>query len=162
MRWYDAIESSIAERHAFIKEYHDLSKRLDENLAARHSLSTKEILANAQNLPLLVLVIGESTQRNYLSLYGYPLSTTPRLEALEQAGNLVLFRDFISSFPNTDRSLQRALTFSHYENPSLRGGNNKTLLIFSILHSTKPTGSAIKICFSFMVTPQRSSRAERT
>ncbi len=64
----------------------------------------------------MVLIIGESTQRNYMSLYGYPLKTTPNLDALAESKDLFVFSDVISPHSHTDPSLAKALTFSNYEN----------------------------------------------
>ena len=56
----------------------------------------------------LVLVIGESTNRHRMSLYGYHRQTSPRLEALRS--ELSIFTDVVSSHSNTRDSLQHALT----------------------------------------------------
>ncbi|MCW1360583.1 phosphoethanolamine transferase, partial [Campylobacter jejuni] len=60
--------------------------------------------------------IGESTQRNYMSLYGYNLETTPNLKVLERNGNLIKFNDVISPFASTQASLRRVMNFSNIEN----------------------------------------------
>ncbi|MBN0466987.1 sulfatase-like hydrolase/transferase, partial [Pseudomonas aeruginosa] len=41
--------------------------------------------ANGDTPRTLVLVIGESTSRKHMSLYGYPRETTPQLDALKAA-----------------------------------------------------------------------------
>jgi heptose-I-phosphate ethanolaminephosphotransferase len=64
----------------------------------------------------LVLVIGESTTSRHMSLYGYPRQTSPRLEALRNAG-LIVFEDVIAPRPYTIEVLQQALTFAHQEAP---------------------------------------------
>lgn len=53
-----------------------------------------------------------------MSLYGYKIDSTPALRALAKRGNLVVFDDVISPHSHTDLSLQKALTFSNYENAS--------------------------------------------
>ncbi len=58
----------------------------------------------------LVLVIGESTNRNRMSLYGYPRPTTPNLDALRD--ELVVFKDVISPRPYTIEALQQVLSFA--------------------------------------------------
>ncbi|WP_044419345.1 phosphoethanolamine transferase CptA [Halarcobacter anaerophilus] len=65
----------------------------------------------------LVLVIGESTNRNRMSLYGYKRDTTPRLQKLKK--DLVLFDNVYSPRPYTIEVLQQALTFADEENPDL-------------------------------------------
>lgn len=58
----------------------------------------------------LVLVIGESTNRQHMSLYGYPRRTTPGLDALRK--DLTVFTHAVSPFANTLSSLQHILTFT--------------------------------------------------
>lgn len=68
----------------------------------------------------LVLVIGESTQRNRMSLYGYPRKTTPELDALrDTTQNLTVFNDVVTSRPYTIEILQQALTFANEQHPDL-------------------------------------------
>lgn len=68
----------------------------------------------------LVLVIGESTQRNRMSLYGYPRETTPQLDALRKNDpNFTVFNDVVTSRPYTIEILQQALTFADQEHPDL-------------------------------------------
>lgn len=63
----------------------------------------------------VVWVIGESTNRNNLSLYGYPRPTTPRLDAMR--GELTVFRDAISSVSATMGSLMNMLTPASLQEP---------------------------------------------
>ncbi|TXE87646.1 sulfatase-like hydrolase/transferase [Campylobacter volucris] len=51
-----------------------------------------------------------------MSLYGYNLQTTPKLEELEKKGYLIKFSDVIAPFANTQASLRRVLNFSNIEN----------------------------------------------
>ncbi|MBA1200193.1 phosphoethanolamine transferase CptA [Pseudomonas capeferrum] len=65
----------------------------------------------------LVLVIGESTDRQRMSLYGYPRQTTPELDALRP--ELDVFDKVVSPRPYTIEVLQQVLTFADQENPEL-------------------------------------------
>lgn len=66
----------------------------------------------------LVLVIGESTQRGRMSLYGYPRKTTPELDALHKTDpGLTVFNNVVTSRPYTIEILQQALTFADEKNP---------------------------------------------
>lgn len=112
-RWYNTILSCIVEQRSFLQQYTNLSQQMSENLAKKQNT---EIRSSTPTLPIIVFIIGESTQRNLMSLYGYRLPTTPRLESLQKENHLIVFQDFVSPFPSTDRSLQRVLTFSHHEN----------------------------------------------
>jgi heptose-I-phosphate ethanolaminephosphotransferase len=70
------------------------------------------------NLPAtLVLVIGESTNRQRMSLYGYPRQTTPELDKLKD--QLAVFDNVITPRPYTIEALQQVLTFADEENPDL-------------------------------------------
>ena len=50
-----------------------------------------------------VFIVGESANRNHLSLYGYKRNTTPKLEAMRD--ELVVFEDVISPDTHTIPSL---------------------------------------------------------
>lgn len=68
----------------------------------------------------MVLVLGESTQRNRMSLYGYGRITTPLLDEMRrQDPHLTVFDDVISPRPYTIEVLQRILTFADERNPDL-------------------------------------------
>ncbi|QKJ88786.1 Phosphoethanolamine transferase CptA [Paramixta manurensis] len=101
----------------------------------RHQLGNMEKLLHANNAlpPLanlrdangemprtLVLVIGESTQRERMSLYGYARKTTPNLDAMSKTDpNLTVFNDVVTSRPYTIEILQQALTFADEQAPDL-------------------------------------------
>lgn len=63
----------------------------------------------------LVLVIGESTNRQRMSLYGYSRSTTPQLDAMRD--QLIAFDNVVTPLPYTIEALQQVLTFADEENP---------------------------------------------
>ncbi|WKN22461.1 phosphoethanolamine transferase CptA [Azotobacter vinelandii] len=65
----------------------------------------------------LVLVIGESTNRQRLSLYGYPRPTTPNLDRLRD--ELQVFDNVVTPRPYTIEALQQVLTFADQEHPDL-------------------------------------------
>ena len=73
--------------------------------------------ANTGQPSTLVLVIGESTNRQHMSLYGYSRPTTPRLEAMRD--ELTVFNNIVSPRPYTIEVLQQVLTFADQENPDL-------------------------------------------
>ncbi|OCG22094.1 hypothetical protein A9G11_07620 [Gilliamella sp. wkB108] len=104
-------------------------------LAYRSQLSEMEsILANYDVLPplenlkdangntprTLVLIIGESTTRNRMGIYGYARNTTPQIEQFQKENpNLLVFNDVVSSRPYTIEILQQALTFADEHHPDL-------------------------------------------
>ena len=65
----------------------------------------------------VVLVIGESTTRLHMSLYGYPRDTNPKLNAIKN--ELHVFNHVYASRPNTIESLEQVLTPADQENPDL-------------------------------------------
>lgn len=58
----------------------------------------------------LVLVLGESTNRQRMSLYGYPRATTPKLDKLRE--QLAVFDNVVTPRPYTIEALQQVLTFA--------------------------------------------------
>ncbi|MNU66173.1 Phosphoethanolamine transferase EptC [compost metagenome] len=75
----------------------------------------KDSMANQPST--LVLVIGESTNRQRMSLYGYPRETTPELDKLKD--QLAVFDNVITPRPYTIEALQQVLTFADEDNPEL-------------------------------------------
>lgn len=65
----------------------------------------------------LVLVIGESTNRQHMQLYGYSRETTPELMKLRP--ELAVFNQVYSARPYTIEVLEQVLTFADQENPDL-------------------------------------------
>jgi heptose-I-phosphate ethanolaminephosphotransferase len=63
----------------------------------------------------VVLVIGESTTRVHMGLYGYGRETTPKLSSIKN--ELTVFSNVFASRPNTIESLEQVLTFADQEHP---------------------------------------------
>jgi len=59
---------------------------------------------------LCVFIIGESTTRNHMGLYGYWRNTTPGLDALRAEGGLTVFTDLTTTHPSTPEALCSLLT----------------------------------------------------
>lgn len=95
--------------HFFRIAYHNYDQENQQLIASQHQTDTWTITANNQNKKTIVVVIGESVRKDYLSVYGYPLSTTPFLNTAPG-----LFIDgYISASFNTVDSLSRTLTQSN-------------------------------------------------
>ena len=107
-QFYRAIQGT----YGFMKEYEKLNSKFDE---LSTTLQVKKAKNNIQNI---VLVIGESTQRDKLHLYGYPLPTTPNLDSIKQHSpkNLLVFSDIISAHGQTHESLSLSLTLANQDN----------------------------------------------
>ena len=65
---------------------------------------------------LYIFVIGESTTRNHMNLYGYERNTTPRLNEIKE--ELSIYKDVISPHTNTIPTLSKVLTLANYEAPN--------------------------------------------
>lgn len=136
-------------------------------LAYRSQLSNMEaILANYDILPplenlkdingntpgTLVLVIGESTTRNRMGIYGYGRNTTPQMEQFKKNNpNLLVFNDVVSSRPYTIEILQQALTFADEQHPDLY------LTTPSLIHLMRQAGYK-----TFWITNQQTMTKRNT
>lgn len=74
--------------------------------------SDVEITENESDTPYVVFILGESTNRSRMHLYGYPLENTPNLDELNAKGDLAVYKDTISSEAATVAVLRKLLTFS--------------------------------------------------
>lgn len=99
--------------------YRQQLARMQEMLDANAKVPPLQNLVDAHaNQPAtLVLVIGESTNRQRMSLYGYNRPTTPLLDKLHDQLNL--FDNVVAPRPYTIESLQQVLTFADQEHPDL-------------------------------------------
>ncbi|WP_156032348.1 phosphoethanolamine transferase [Selenomonas bovis] len=83
-----------------------------------YTLASQPVVLTAASpeIPYVVFLLGESTSRHHMSLYGYGLPTTPRLEARDARGELAVFRAVTSPHAGT-LAVVRTL-FSFYDNAS--------------------------------------------
>lgn len=72
---------------------------------------------------IYVVVIGESTNRNHMQLYGYSRNTNPKLNARKH--ELVVYKDVVSAHAYTIASLTRALSLEH------EGNNNNIIQLLN-------------------------------
>ena len=104
--------------YQYRQQLSSLNRLLDANSALPPLANLKDSSGEAPRT--LVLVIGESTQRGRMSLYGYPRVTTPELDALHKnEKNLTVFNEVVTSRPYTIEILQQALTFANEQHPDL-------------------------------------------
>lgn len=76
----------------------------------------KHLTDQAKSLPMtIVLVIGESTNRLHMGLYGYHRDTNPKLTSIKD--ELKVFNQVFASRPNTIESLEQVLTFANQQHP---------------------------------------------
>ena len=101
--------------HRYLDTLADMQGMLDSASKIPPLHNFKDSMANQP--ATLVLVIGESTNRQRMSLYGYPRETTPELDKLKD--QLAVFDNVITPRPYTIEALQQVLTFADEENPDL-------------------------------------------
>ena len=96
----------------------NLKQPYDENRSTAYidyALASQpvEILEDRHDIPKVIFVLGESTSRHHMQLYGYDLPTTPNLSRREQAGELTAFSSVTSPHAGT-MAVMRTL-FSFYD-----------------------------------------------
>ncbi len=104
---FNRVLKSIEAGMENIKEYKEISANLDKNIIS--------IISNNSEIKNIILIIGESTGRKHMSLYGYPVETNPLLKKLEKSGNIYKFTDTISPHAHTIPSIKKLLTFYNFE-----------------------------------------------
>ncbi|MGL5603377.1 MAG: phosphoethanolamine transferase CptA [Silvania sp.] len=140
----------ISGYYQYRQQLTSLKNLLNENDALPPLANFKDSSGNAPRT--LVLVIGESTQRGRMSLYGYPRETTPELDALHKSDpKLTVFNNVVTSRPYTIEILQQALTFANEKNPDLY------LTKPSLMNMMKQAGYK-----TFWITNQQTMTARNT
>lgn len=102
------------------RKYLQQMEGMEQLLAQNREVKPLQHLAadSGRVLPdTVVLVIGESTNRQRMSLYGYERQTTPRLDALRNAGDLLVYQDIVTPRPYTIEALQQILSFADSKHP---------------------------------------------
>lgn len=107
-----------------IKEYKRLQKRTISDIEATTML-------NPEDNHVLLLIIGESVNRNHMSLYGYHKKTTPKLDKRD---DIIVYNNVISPYSNTLSSILTILTNSNLENNISMYDN---ISLIDIFHSAK-------------------------
>jgi heptose-I-phosphate ethanolaminephosphotransferase len=94
-------------------------KEVEAQLLNLNKISAlKNFTETKKELPTtVVLVIGESTTRVHMGLYGYGRDTTPKLSSMKN--ELMVFENVFASRPNTIESLEQVLTFANQAQPDL-------------------------------------------
>ena len=110
-----------------------VSKRIKHQYeTASRTLSGQNVSLNQNDstIPYVIFILGESTSRTHMGLYGYKKDTNPLLTARLQKDNYYIFDDTIASSTHTLGSLKRLFTF--YNNDSVNEWYENTNL-FAIL-----------------------------
>lgn len=96
--------------------YHQNQKLLKDAIKKQEGKLAEVTSLVAKDVPeCYVIVIGESANRNHLSLYGYPRNTSEFLE--KEKDDLLIFKNVVSPFAQTLPVLERLLTFADNKNP---------------------------------------------
>lgn len=89
-----------------VKEWNDKFKKF---LARRRPISDVSTITSNHLASNIIVVLGESASRAHHSLYGYPLPTTPCMDAMKN--ELYVFSDVIGSSSSTAGNMERILSF---------------------------------------------------
>ena len=84
-----------------------------EKLLQQQTTNDIVITRNEDDLPYVVFILGESTARSHMSLYGYPLETDPLLQKRKDAGELQAFTDVRAPYAQTLDAMETIFTFYH-------------------------------------------------
>lgn len=131
----DRLERHFAtiEPWGMVQSYAKYRDNLKEsaNLQANMEAAARDAVIKAADPAVeqtFVLVIGESTSRRRLSLYGYGRETSPRLQQIRN--ELLVYDNVVSSIPYTIESLSSTITFTDPErlNEAFRNMNLITLM----------------------------------
>ncbi len=96
--------TSVAVRN--MQAYKELSSQVNTDV---------KLTENKSQIKNIVFILGESTNRNHMHLYGYYLPNTPNLDAMNDKGELSVFRDCVSPHSTTIAVLSKLFTFCDYE-----------------------------------------------
>lgn len=86
------------------------------------SLNNRKLVASANNVSenaTFLVIIGESQNKNHMSVYGYERNTTPWLNSMKDDSNFIFFNHAYACHTLTMKALSQALTESNqYNNKS--------------------------------------------
>lgn len=109
----DAIYQLSIGYQKFISDTQKYERYFTDN---KHSSYLKSVKPNNDTISeTLIIVIGESSTRSHMSLYGYYRPTNPLLMQIND--KLVAFTNVISPHTQTALSLEKIMTFSSTEHP---------------------------------------------
>lgn len=113
--WYREFNPSMALFHGLREYRRDLSgyRQISESLSAE-SPDCRSGTGSPPGNRIIAVVIGESTSRHHMGIYGYHRDTTPRLSAM--ADRLTIFRNVISPHSHTNPVMKKLLTFKNNDN----------------------------------------------
>ncbi|MFY0627134.1 MAG: sulfatase-like hydrolase/transferase [Reichenbachiella sp.] len=96
-------------------QYQEEARNYEKSEISNPIGSFENVSHTVEGKELHVIIIGESTSRDHLNIYGYNRPTTPNLAAIQN--KLSIYTDVISPHTHTIAVLSKLLTLSNYENP---------------------------------------------
>lgn len=88
-----------------LRYYNNLKNNAQIKTIDTETISSKNLANN------IILIIGESSNKTHWSIYGYPLTTTPRLESMTDS--IILFSDVTPPYGTTAAALPNVLTIKN-------------------------------------------------
>lgn len=107
-----------------LKSYQAIKKRKVVNIEA-------SIQTTGLEQRIFVLIIGESCNRNHMSLYNYSKKTNPKLEKRD---DIIVYKNVVSAYSNTLNTIFAALTESNLDN---KMSFDKSVSLIDVFHSLK-------------------------
>lgn len=104
-----------------INEYKNLYSKLNDQPV---------ITENKAQIKNIVFIVGESTNRNHMSIYDYYNNTTPNLKRMQEQQKLFIFKDIISPHSHTSPVISKLFTFCNFESEEPWYTNNNIVSIF--------------------------------
>ena len=97
-------------------EYYQEKQKMQAYQVDRPEGNFENVTAeNSEDQQIYVMVIGESTSRRHLGIYGYPRETTPNFK--KKQDELLVYSDIVSTSATTIQSLKKALTLNNFKDP---------------------------------------------
>jgi heptose-I-phosphate ethanolaminephosphotransferase len=90
------------------KAYKDVKQYEKLTANSKHDVT---LTKDDSTIPYVIFILGESTNRNHMGLYGYNLDTTPFLQKRADNGECTVFSDVISPHSQTIPVLKKLFTF---------------------------------------------------
>lgn len=87
------------------QEINSIHEEMKKYIGSNNNNIRVSRLNEDDNTEIFLVVIGESVRKDYLSVYGYPLNTTPFLNT----ANGIFIDGLVAAGPNTEQSLTRTL-----------------------------------------------------
>jgi heptose-I-phosphate ethanolaminephosphotransferase len=97
-----------------------------QNLRNESKMRSHQVAATAtpsEKPQTIILILGESTNRNHMSLYGYHRNTNPLLSTFQ---DLIVYQNVVSGYAHTMKSVPASLSFADLDN-QLRAPETVTL-----------------------------------